>query len=102
VLSFGARAAFDMGAWTPWVRVTADHERRGDDRFVTAMPLTFAGTGNSYDIPAYNPGSTFTTAAVGIAGTLMERIGVSLSYARVSGRSGIKQDGVSGMLSYRF
>jgi len=102
VLSAGARAAFDIGAWTPWIRVTADRERRGDDRFVTAMPLSLAGSGNSYDIPAYNPGSTFTTGAVGIAGTIMERIGVSLSYVKVSGRSGISQDGVSGMLSYRF
>ena len=30
------------------------------------------------------------------------RIGVSLAYYKVSGRSGIKEDGVSGMLSYRF
>jgi len=102
VLSAGARAAFDIGAWTPWIRVTADRERRGDDRFVTAMPLSLAGTGNSYDIPAYNPGSNFTTGAIGIAGTLMDRIGVSVSYVKVSGRSGISQDGVSGMLSYRF
>jgi len=63
---------------------------------------SLAGTGNSYDIPAYNPGSNFTTGAIGIAGTLMDRIGVSVSYVKVSGRSGISQDGVSGMLSYRF
>ena len=102
VLSAGVRAAYDIGAWTPWIRVTADREHRGDDRVVTAMPLTLAGTGNSYDIPAYNPPGSFTTASVGIVGTLMDRIGLSLAYAKVSGRSGISQDAVSGMVSYRF
>ena len=101
LVSVGARVAFDLGAWTPWIRVTRDHERRGDDRFVTATPLSLA-TNNSYDIPAFNPEGNFTTGAVGIYGSLMQRIGVSLAYARISGRSGISQDAVSGMISYRF
>ena len=36
VWSVGARASYDFGNWTPWVRVTADKERRDDPRFVTA------------------------------------------------------------------
>jgi outer membrane lipase/esterase len=102
VWSVGLRATYDIGAWTPWVRVTRDRENRGNDRVVTAMPLSLASTGNSYDIPAFNPAGSWTTGAIGIAGTFMERIGASLAYTKVFSRSGISQDGVSGMLSYRF
>jgi len=102
VWSFGLRATYDIGAWTPWVRVTRDRENRGNDRVVTAMPLSLASTGNSYDIPAYNPPGSYTTGAIGIAGTFMQRIGASLAYTKVFSRSGVGQDGVSAMLSYRF
>ncbi len=101
VLSVGARASYDLGAFTPWIRVTRDNERSNGDRVVTATPLSLP-TNNSFDIPAFNPPSEYTTGAVGIYGTFMERIGVSLAYAKVSGRSGISQDAVSGMISYRF
>lgn len=102
VWSAGARASIDFGAWTPWVRVTADRERRDDVRFVTAMPLTMAATGNSYDIPAYSADRDFVTTSVGVNGRIGPRLGVSLSYYNVSSRSGVKEDGIGGMLSYRF
>ncbi len=101
VWSGGIRASATFQGWTPWLRVTADKERRDDVRFVTASPLSLGGV-SSYDIQAYAPDTTFTTIAVGVHGTIAERIGVALSYYNVSGRSGIKEDGVSGMLSYRF
>ena len=101
VLSVGARAAYDLGAFTPWIRVTRDNERSNGDRVVTATPLSLP-TNNSFDIPAFNPSNEYTTGAIGVFGTFMQRIGVSLAYAKVSGRSGIKQDAVSGMVSYNF
>ncbi len=70
-------------------------------RLITASPLSLA-SGNSYDLPAVATDTSYITGAIGIRGTVMERIGVSLAYYKVSGRSGIKEDGVSGMLSYRF
>ena len=102
VWSAGVRASLDLHGWTPWVRITADKERKDQARFVTASPLSLAATGNTYDIAAYAPDTTFMTGAIGINGVVMERIGLSLAYYKVSGRSGIKEDGVSGMLSYRF
>jgi outer membrane lipase/esterase len=101
VWSAGVRASVTLGGWTPWVRLTADRERRDDARFITATPLSLA-TGNSYDLPAYAPDKSFATGAVGIRGSLGEGIGLSLAYYKVTGRSGIKEDGVSGMLSFRF
>jgi outer membrane lipase/esterase len=102
VWSAGVRASFDLGGgWTPWVRITADRERRDDERMVTATPLSLT-TGNSYDLPAYMPDKSFATGSIGIYGVVAQRIGLSLAYYKVSGRSGIKEDGVSGMLSYRF
>jgi outer membrane lipase/esterase len=101
VWSAGVHASMQMGAWTPWLRITADKERKDDMRFVTATPLSLA-SGNSYDLPAVPTDTSFISGAIGIRGTIMERIGVSLSYYKVSQRSGIKEDGVSGMLSYRF
>jgi outer membrane lipase/esterase len=101
VWSVGARATLDIGdGWMPWVRVTADKERRDDPRVITATPLSLA-TANSYDIPAYMPDTTFTTVAVGIRGAI-DRLGIGLSYTSVIGRSGIRDDGVSLLLSYRF
>jgi len=102
VWSFGLRAAYAMGSWTPWLRVTADHENKNDDRFVTAMPISLTATGNSYDIAAFKPDSSFVTSAIGVNGTIAERIGVGIAYFNVSGRSGIKEDGIFGTLSYRF
>jgi outer membrane lipase/esterase len=101
VWSFGARATLDLGeGWMPWVSVTADKERRDDARVVTATPISLL-TGNSYDIPAYMPDTTFTTAAIGIRGSI-DRLGIGLAYTTVIGRSGIRDDGVSLLLSYRF
>lgn len=102
VWSFGVHASYTIDRWAPWVRVTADHENKNDDRFVTAMPLSLTATGNSYDIAAYKPDSSFVTGAVGVNGLIGDRIGVSIAYFNVSGRSGIKEDGFYGTLSYRF
>ncbi len=102
VWSAGVRASANLGGWTPWLRVTADKERKDDARFVTALPLTMVATGGTYDLPAYSPKRDFVTGAVGINATLMERVGMSLAYYKVSGRSGIKEDGISALLSYRF
>ncbi len=96
------RASYAIGQWTPWLRVTADKERRDDESYVTATPLTLAAIGSSYDIPAYRPDTSFTTAALGINGLVTDRIAVSVAYFRVSGRSQVKEDGISGMVSIRF
>jgi outer membrane lipase/esterase len=102
VWSVGARASLDLGeGWMPWIRVTADKERRDDARMITATPLSLAATGSSYDIPAYMPDTSFITMSAGIRGSF-DRLGVSLAYSTVTGRSGIRDDGVSLLLSYRF
>ncbi len=102
VWSAGLRASIDIGSWTPWLRVTADKERRDDVRFVTASPLTLTATGNSYDIQAYAPDTNFVTGSVGLRGMIMRTVGVAVAYTKVTSRSGIKEDGVSAMLSMRF
>jgi outer membrane lipase/esterase len=102
VWSGGVRASMDLGAWTPWVRLTADKERRDDVRFVTATPLSLVAIGNRYDIPAYAPDTTFSTAAVGVNGWIVPNVGLSLAYFRVSGRSGIREDGGSAVVSVKF
>jgi outer membrane lipase/esterase len=102
VWSAGLRASMDLGGWTPWARVTADKERRDDERMVSATPLTLAAIGNRYDVPAYTSDSTFTTASLGVNGWIMPRLGLSVGYFRVSGRSGIREDGASALLSYHF
>lgn len=102
VWSGGVRASATFGSWTPWLRVTADKERRDDARFVTATPLSLAAIGNSYDIPAYAPDTSFTTAAVGLNGLVTDRVALSIAYLRVSGRSGITQDGLGATVSVRF
>ncbi len=102
VWGVGARASMDFGRWTPWVRVTADQERRDDARSITAMPLTVLATGNSYDIPAYTIDSSFVTFAVGARGWITNNIGLSASYYNISGRSGTSEWGAGAVLSYKF
>jgi hypothetical protein len=66
------------------------------------MPLTLAATGNTYDIPAFSPDRSSVTSSIGVNGTIAGRWGLSLAYYNVSNRSGIKEDGFSGLVSYRF
>jgi outer membrane lipase/esterase len=101
VWSIGVHAETTFNGWTPWVRVSADKERRDDARVVTASPLSLA-SGNSYDIPAYNPDNSFMSYSLGVRGTVAEHVGLSLAYYAVNGRSGIKDDGVTAMVAYKF
>jgi uncharacterized protein YhjY with autotransporter beta-barrel domain len=101
VWGVGLRVSADLGGWTPWVRVTADKERRDQARFVTASPLSMA-TGNSYDLPAYASDNTFMTTNAGISGWIAPNVALSLAYYKVSNRSGIKEDGVAGSVSVKF
>lgn len=102
VWSAGLRLSADLGGWTPWIKVTADKERKDDVRYVTAAPLSVLNGGISYDIPAYAPDTTYITSSIGIRGTPWEKVGVSLAYYKVSGRSGSTDDGLSAMVSVRF
>ncbi len=102
VWSFGARASMDLGGWTPWIRVTADKERRDDVRFVSATPLSMIAINPTYDIPAYRADSSYTTTAIGLNGQIVPAVALGLQYYKVSGRSGIKEDGIAGVVSVRF
>lgn len=102
VWSAGLRASYNLGGWTPWLRVTADKERRDDLRLVTATPLTLVAVGSSYDVPAYASDTDFMTAAIGITGFVTPNVGLSVSGFKVSGRSGISEGGVNAMVSIKF
>lgn len=102
VWSAGARASVALGAWTPWVRVTADKERRDDPRDVSAIPLSMAAIGSTYDVPTYRPDTSYMTGSVGVNGLVTPNVGLSLAYYKVQSRSGTKEDGFSGMVSIRF
>ena len=102
VWSAGARASLDLGNWTPWVRVTADKERRDDVRLVSATPLSMLAINSTYDVPAYRADTSYLTGSIGVNGLVVPNVAVSLAYHKVSGRSGIKEDGVSGTVSIRF
>ena len=101
VWSLGARASVNLGNWTPWARITADEERRDDMRVVSAMPLSMAAIGSTYDIPAYKPDSSYLTWSVGVSGTIVPNVGLSVGYYQVD-RSGIKQDGWHGLVQINF
>lgn len=102
VWSVGVRASAKLGDWTPWVRVTADKERRDQARFVSATPMSLAAIGNTYDIQAYAPDTKFTTMALGVNGWILPNVGLSAGYYKVSSRSGMKEDGLNVLLSMKF
>jgi outer membrane lipase/esterase len=102
VWSAGARASYTMGAWTPWARITADRERRDDDREVSAMPLTMTAIGSTYAVPTYKPDSSYMTWALGLSGLIAPRVGLSLAYYKVESRSDSSEDGFWGTISFGF
>jgi hypothetical protein len=59
-------------------------------------------TGSSYDLPAYSGDNTFVTTVAGVNGMLGSNVALSLAYYKLSGRSGIKEDGVAGSVSVKF
>ncbi|HRE14295.1 MAG TPA: autotransporter domain-containing protein, partial [Usitatibacteraceae bacterium] len=100
--SFGVRASLDLGTVVPYAKFTADKERKNDERFVTATPLTLVASGNAYDLPAFQSDASFNTVALGVRGVFGGWLGYGLQYTKVSGRSGVKEDLFSGSLSVKF
>jgi outer membrane lipase/esterase len=98
----GVAASADLHGWTPWARVTVDRERRDDQRFVTAMPLTLVATGNSYDLPAYNADRDFWTLAAGVSGYVGPKVALGLNLYSIQSRSGIKDEGLGATVSVKF
>ncbi len=101
VTSAGVRASMNFGNWTPFARVSADREGINPERFVSANPVSVA-SGNTYDIPAYSADPTWVTGSIGIRGKLADRVGLSLVYSTVTSKNSVKQDGVSGSVSFDF
>jgi outer membrane lipase/esterase len=99
--SFGARASFNLGSWTPFARVSMDKEYVNDDRFVSANPVSVT-SGNTYDIPGYRGDDKWVTGVVGVRGKLADKVGLSVVYTGISSRSNIKQDGVTASVSFDF
>jgi len=102
VWSGGLRASTNVAGWTPWIRWTADKETEDDPRFVTAMPLSLAATGNQYDIPAWASDSSYSTFSAGVRGWIARNVGLGVSYYKVSGRSGSDEWGAGAVLSLKF
>lgn len=102
VASIGIRASWDLGAITPYAKFTADKERKSEQRFVSASPLTLV-SGNTYEMPAYQPAdSSWGTVTVGVRGVMTDVLSYAINYSKVTGRSGVTEDSVSGTLSLRF
>ena len=102
VWSAGLRASMDLNGWTPWLRVTADKERKDEQRFVGATPMSMVAIGSRYDIPAYMPDTSFMTAAIGVRGYVWQDVGIAVSAFNVSGRSGVKENGGNLLVSVKF
>ncbi len=101
VVSAGLRASWDLGPVTPYARITVDKERQDGERLVTASPLSLV-SGNTYQIPAYQADSSWGTAMVGVRGAVTDTLSWSVNYAKVTGRSGVTEDYVTGTLAVRF
>ncbi|MDX2219497.1 MAG: autotransporter domain-containing protein [Burkholderiales bacterium] len=101
VTSAGLRASLDLGKLTPFARVTYDQEQRGSPRNIGATPLSVA-TGNTYTMPGYVGDERWSTATVGLRGVVGQRLGFSLAYSAVQGKSGVKQDGFAANVAFQF
>ncbi len=102
VWRLGARASVDIGNWTPWVRVTADKERRDDPRFVPATVRSLGAIGMVYEIEGYRPDNSFVTAYGGVRGRINDWVGVGVTYFKVFSRENITEDGITAAVSIRF
>jgi uncharacterized protein YhjY with autotransporter beta-barrel domain len=102
IWSVGAKASYSFGDWTPWVRITVDEETRDEARFVQATVRALGAVGGVYDIQAYAPDTSFITTSFGIRGRVNDWVSLGVAYTRISGRSGIKEDGITGAVAIRF
>jgi len=102
VWGLGIAASADFRGWTPWARVTVERERRDDARFVTAMPLSLAATGNTYSLPAYTADRDFWSAAAGVSGFVSSRLALGLNLYTTQSRTGIKDEGLGATVSVKF
>jgi outer membrane lipase/esterase len=102
VWGIGIAASAELGGgWTPWARVTAEHERRDDARFVSATPLTLA-TGNAYELPAYSADRDFVAVAAGLAGYITPKVGLGVNLYSIQSRAGGNDEGAGLTLSVKF
>jgi len=101
VTSFGVRASLDLGRFTPFIRYTSDAEQKSTPRMVSATPVSVAA-GNTYSIPGFVGDERWSTVTVGVRGTLTDRLGLSLVYSAVQGKSGAKQDGFAANIAFQF
>jgi outer membrane lipase/esterase len=101
IWSVGLRVSGRLGAWEPWLKFTADKERKDDVRIVSARPISIMDGSIPFDTIAYSPDNSFTVGSIGVRGNF-EHWGVSFAAYKVSGRSGSQDDGIAGMLSYKF
>jgi outer membrane lipase/esterase len=101
VLSAGLRASMKLGSFTPYARVSFDRDEANKERFVTASPVTIT-QGIKYDIPGYRGDNSWVTGVIGIRGNITPNIGLGLAYTAVSSKEGVKQDGVTGVVSFAF
>lgn len=102
VASVGVRASMTLGAWTPYVRFTADRELKDGERMISASPLSLA-SGNTYDVPAYQPAdSSYGTLSAGVRGWVTDNVALALNYMKITGRGGVKEDSLAGTVSIRF
>lgn len=102
VWGLGIAASADLHGWTPWARVTVNRERRDDARFVTAMPISMAATGNSYELPAYGADRDFWSAAAGVTGYVAPGVALGLNLYTTQSRTGIKDEGLGATVSVKF
>ncbi|QJR14165.1 autotransporter domain-containing protein [Usitatibacter palustris] len=100
VWSAGGRASITLGRWTPWVRVTVDKERRDDERFMSATPVSMA-TNNGYDLPGYQPDTSFITSNVGVTGQFSWGA-LGIAYYNVAKREGQSEEGFTASVAIRF
>ena len=101
VTSVGIRASIAIGDWTPFARISVDHDGKARDRDVTASPVSIAQN-ISYIVPGYRADDAWRTATIGVRGKISNRIGLAVAYTNVMSRRDIKQDGVTANLSFAF
>lgn len=101
VTSFGMRASYTMGMWTPYLRFSIDREGSTRARDITASPLVVT-TGTSYTIPGVSGDTTWSTFTLGMNGKITDKIGLSVAYNKVGSKSNVKQDAISALIDFGF
>lgn len=98
--SLGYQVSYAGATFSPYARLSLEHEFKKSERQVNASLLTMPG--NSFELPALTPDRNYATGVVGVGIRLARGISVNLALTERLGKDKVRAYGAQAGLSVEF